>query len=143
MMPTVFASARSLGLDTSVAFLLQWPVSIAALATALWLFFRDASRLGRSFALLCATFLVSPYGFDYDMGALTVAAAMLVGAAAGWTSLVAFTAVAFLPAFVLLLSLLGAPVAPAVLVFALAARVVDVARGQGRIASSGTNVEYR
>jgi hypothetical protein len=143
MMPTVFASARSLGLDTSVAFLLQWPVSIAALATALWLFFRDASRLGRSFALLCATFLVSPYGFDYDMGALTVAAAMLVGAAVGWTSLVAFTAVAFLPAFVLLLSLLGAPVAPAVLVFALAARVVDVARGQGRIASSGTNVEYR
>jgi hypothetical protein len=141
MMPTVFASARTLGLDTSLAFLLQWPVSLAALAAALWLFRRDGTRLGRSFALLCATFLVSPYGFDYDMGALAVAAALLAGAGTGGASFAALTAVAFLPVFVLLLSLLGAPVAPAVLALALVARVRDVARGEGRIASGRANVE--
>jgi hypothetical protein len=132
MMPTAFTAARSLGLDPSLATAVQWPVSIAAVLLATWLFFRDPSRLGRSFALLCATFLVSPYGFDYDMGALAVAAALMIasGTGIGRMSSVVLVPVALLPAAVMPLGLMGAPVAPVVLAVALLARVRDVSRGR-------------
>lgn len=122
MMPTVFAAARTLGLDPSQAAYLQGPVSVAALVAVLWIFRREPSRPGRAFALLCATFLLSPYGFDYDMGALAVVAVLLLtarGAMAGQAASAALALVAMLPAFVLPTSLIGAPVAPLVLAAAL------------------------
>jgi hypothetical protein len=132
MMPTAFTAVRSLGFDPSLAAVVQWPVSIAAALLATWLFVRDRSRLGRSFALLCATFLVSPYGFDYDMGALAVAAALMIasGKGIGRLSSVALIPVALLPATVMPLGLMGAPVAPVVLAVALLARARDVLRGR-------------
>lgn len=57
MMPTVFGSVRSLGADPSFAAMAQWPESIAAGVVVIWLFVKDRSRLGRTFALLCATLL--------------------------------------------------------------------------------------
>jgi hypothetical protein len=121
MMPTVFGALRSLGVDPSLAAAVQWPVSILAVATAVWLFLNDRCRSGRTFALLCATFLVSPYGFDYDMGALAVAAAIILASRSDLdrVSAVTLTAVALLPAFVLPLGSVGAPVAPVVLAAAL------------------------
>jgi hypothetical protein len=126
MMPTVYGAARSLGLDPGQAALLQGPVSIAAAAAAVWLFVQDRSRVGRSFALLCATFLVSPYGFDYDMGALAVGAALLASGKSGSAAGGLIAAVAFLPSFVVLTGVLGAPVAPLVLGLALLWRVREV-----------------
>ena len=132
MMPTAFSAARSLGLDPALAADVQWPVSIAIAIITIWLFFRDGSRLGRSFTLLCATFLVSPYGFDYDMGALAVVAAIIVtsGNGLGRMSSLALTAVALLPALVLPLGLLGAPVAPILLSLALLSRFRDLSQGR-------------
>ncbi len=131
MMPTFFGAARSVGADPALVSVLQWPVSVAAALAALWLFARDGSRIGRSFALLCATLLVSPYGFNYDMGALAVGAALLVAVGRGGWADVAVMLVAFLPAFVLLTGLLGAPVAPVVLAIGLLARLWVVA-AEGR-----------
>lgn len=122
MMPTVFAAARTMGFQPSEATLLQGPVSIAALVAALWLFRRERSRPGRAFALLCTTFLLSPYGFDYDMGALAIVAVLLLsaqGVIAGQAASAALALVALLPAFVLPTSLAGVPVAPLVLTGAL------------------------
>jgi hypothetical protein len=133
MMPTVFGAARSVGADPALVTVLQWPVSVAAALAALWLFARDGSRIGRSFALLCATFLVSPYGFDYDMGALAVGAALLVAVGRGGWADVAVMLVAVLPAFVLLTGLLGAPVAPVVLSLGLLARLWAVAAERRRV----------
>ena len=133
MMPTVFASARILGVDPGVVGWLQVAVSLTALAAALWLFLRDGSRIGRSFALLCATFLVSPYAFDYDMGALTVGAALLAAGGRGGILGSAVWAVAFLPPFVLLAGLSGAPVAPLVLALALLGRLPVVAAERRRM----------
>jgi hypothetical protein len=127
MMPTVFGAMRSLGIESDAAMWVQLPVSLAALAVAFWLFMRDPSRMGRAFALLSATFLVSPYGFDYDMGALAVGAALMIGAGRGWFADLPMIAVAVLPAFVLLTGLLGAPVAPVVVALALLARLIVVA----------------
>jgi hypothetical protein len=142
MMPTVFASARTLGLDTSVAFLLQWPVSLAALVAALWLFRprRFAPRPQLRAAMRDLPRL--PLRIRLRHGGAGRRRGPLAGAGTGWAGLAALTAVAFLPVFVLLLSLLGAPVAPVVLALALAARIRDVARGEGRIASGRTNMEY-
>lgn len=133
MMPTVFGSVRSLGGDPSLAAILQWPVSIAVALAAIWLFFKDQSRLGRGFALLCATFLVSPYGFDYDMGALALAAALMLSlhGKAGRTGLGVLAGLAILPAFVQPLGLAGAPVAPIILAAALWVRVRTVSGGSG------------
>ena len=63
---------------------------------------REPSRPGRAFALLCATFLLSPYGFDYDMGALAVVAVLLLtarGAMAGQAASAALALVAMLIGF--------------------------------------------
>jgi hypothetical protein len=133
MMPTVFGAARSLGVDAGDAMWIQLPVSLAAFGMALWLFMRDPSRMGRAFALLCGTFLVSPYGFDYDMGALAVVGALMVGASRGWLADLTMIVVAVLPAFVLLTGLLGAPVAPVVLALALLARLLVVASDGRRV----------
>jgi hypothetical protein len=133
MMPTAFAAARLLGVDLEYVTVIQLAVSFTAVVATLWLFLRDPSRIGRSFALLCATFLVSPYGFNYDMGALAVGAALLVAVGRGGVADVAVMAVAVLPAFVLLTALLGAPVAPVVLGLALLARVWDVASERRRL----------
>lgn len=131
MMPTVFGSVRSLGADPSFAATAQWTVSIAAGVVAIWLFVKDRSRLGRTFALLCATLLVSPYAFYYDMGALAVAAAVMVVSRTDSDGMgpVTLAAVAVLPAFVLPLSSVGAPVAPVVLAAALWARLKSVSKG--------------
>lgn len=128
MMPTVFASARTIGMDSSVGLMMQWPVSLAAALFACWLFLRDPSPLGRSFALLCATFLVSPYGFDYDMGALAVSAALLVGAPGAMPRSARYlvVAVAVAPAFVVHLGFLAIPITPLLLFAALFSRVAAV-----------------
>ena len=130
MMPTAFAAARSLGADPSLAALLQGPFSVLGIMAAVWLFMKDESRPGRAFVVLCATFVVSPYGFDYDMGALAVAAASMLSAksGAGRFGGVAMLVVALLPAFVLPLGSAGLPVASLLLAAALGTRLHDVLR---------------
>ena len=79
MMPTVFAGLRGLGWSSQQAYLVQWPVSIAAAALAAWVLWKEKDALRRVFCMLCATLLVTPYAFDYDLGAVTVVAAVLAG----------------------------------------------------------------
>lgn len=78
MMPTAFASMRAWGFPADVALLAQVPVTAAALAGVIWLLCHERDPLRRSFTVTCGTFLISPYGFNYDMGALSVCAALLV-----------------------------------------------------------------
>ena len=71
MMPTAFASMRTLGFTPDVAYLVQWPVSIAGAALVFWGWRRQSDPLQRIFTLACGTFVISPYAFNYDMGALS------------------------------------------------------------------------
>jgi hypothetical protein len=115
MMPTVFGSARTFGLDYPAAMAVQWSVTLVAgmlLVRALW---RDNNPLRRSFLVVVGPFLLSPYAFNYDMGALAVVAGTLVISDVHLMSrnarlLVAFTAV--LPALVIWLGRAGIPIAP-------------------------------
>jgi hypothetical protein len=76
-MPTVFASLRMLGLDSGLALALHFVVATAAGVAAWWLLRRVRDPLRRAFVLLAGTLLISPYSFSYDMGALSVTAALI------------------------------------------------------------------
>lgn len=79
MMPTVFGSMRTLGFSPALAGQAQVVVSVCAFAAVLWLLHRERDRLRRAFVVTCGTFLITPYAFNYDMGALCACAALLAG----------------------------------------------------------------
>jgi hypothetical protein len=126
MMPNIFGSLRTLGLESDLALTIQWVVSGIFAGLSLWLLRKETETLPRVCIALCATFLVSPYGFDYDMGALTVAAAVLAGsgALAGSATLL-IAIVASLPAAIRYLGWVSMPITPLILagcLYAIVAR---------------------
>ena len=123
MMPTVFGAARSLGLPPETAYALQWPVSIVTLMAVIWLLRQDRDPLRRIFIFVCGTFLVSPYALNYDMGALAVIAALILGSTEerGHWQLWSIGAIAALPAAVMNLGRAGLPIAPLLLAAGLIA----------------------
>ena len=129
MMPTVFGSMRSLGFSPALAAMVQWPVSLAALAAVSWLLYRESDPLRRIFVITCGTFLITPYAFNYDMGALSVCAALLAGSTSRGKSLaVPMAIVASIPAALTNLGRAGLPCAPLVFAFGLA--VIGIAAGR-------------
>jgi len=85
-MPTVFAFMRMLGAPVAAAYVLHGIVAIAA-AFAIWRVWRRCENCElRGAALMTATFLISPYAFDYDLAWLAFPIAWLVidGLRHGW-----------------------------------------------------------
>jgi hypothetical protein len=124
MMPGTLGSLRTFGLEAQTAMTVQLVVSVAALPVCTWLMFRRRDPLLQMFAALAGTFLISPYAFNYDMGALSVIAALLAirtQAAARTPEAVLIALVAALPALIAQIGRAGAPVAPLVLAFGMVA----------------------
>jgi arabinofuranan 3-O-arabinosyltransferase len=130
MMPTVFASIRTLGFSTEHAYWVQWPISLAAAALVVWSLRRESDPLRRIFVVLCGTFLVSPYAFNYDMGALATVAALLAGSQlfASRAALVTVAVVAGLSGAVMNLGRATMPVAPLVLFAGLVTLALETRR---------------
>jgi len=131
MMPTVFGSVRTLGFSPALAAQLQAPVTIAAALAVLWLLYREREPLRRAFAVTCGTFLLTPYAFNYDMGALCVVAALLAGAepaAAGRLRLLPIALVAAIAAAVTNLGRANLPLTPLILAAGLGALVMAARR---------------
>jgi hypothetical protein len=85
-MPTIFAFARLLGMPVAVAYGLHAIVAVGAMV-AVWHVWRRSADWGlRGAALMSATFLVSPYVFDYDLAWLGFPIAWLasIGIRDGW-----------------------------------------------------------
>lgn len=85
-MPTVFAFLRLLGVPVTGAYIVHGVVAAGA-ALAVWHVWRHCGDWQlRGAALMTATFLVSPYIFDYDMAwlAFPIAWLALVGLRDGW-----------------------------------------------------------
>lgn len=80
MIATPFTAARWAGASLLVAYAVQAVLAVGA-ALLCWRAWRDpgADRLARAALTLALTFLVTPYGYSYDMPAL---AAALIGLAA-------------------------------------------------------------
>jgi hypothetical protein len=130
MMPTVFGSVRTLEFSPAVAAQAQLPVTLAAAATILWLLYRERDPLRRVFTVTCGAFLITPYAFNYDMGALTVAAALLAARRADGDSrfAVPVAMVAMMSAACMNLGRANLPITPLVLAAGLAALVFAARR---------------
>lgn len=134
MMPTVFGSLRQLGVDASQAYVAQSVVSLITLVWLIRFLRRPLGDLERVAAILAATILISPYAFNYDLGALVVVAVLLairlreisLPAACVWLL------VAASPSLIMLLGEAGLPLAP--LLYAAALLVLQ--RSQTRTAAA-------
>jgi arabinofuranan 3-O-arabinosyltransferase len=131
MMPSAFGSIRTLGFTPSTAFAVQAVVSLAALVVLKPLLFTLRDPLERAFAILAGTLLVTPYAFNYDMGAVSVVAACLAlrardehRHAAMWI----YGGLAMLPAVMTPLGLKMLPVSPLILAAAFAVLWVGMRR---------------
>ena len=85
-MPTVFAMARLCGIPTPVAYGLHGIVAVAAAVTVWRVWRRSSDWKLRGAALMSATFLISPYVFDYDLAwlAFPIAWMCVKGIEEGW-----------------------------------------------------------
>lgn len=132
MMPTTFGSMRTLGFSPATAAQAQLPVTIFGLAAVLWLLYRERDGLRRAFTITCGTFLLTPYAFNYDMGALCVCAALLAGRPhepkLGALSRLLIALVAATPAAVMNLGRASVPCTPLILAVGLLTLVVAARR---------------
>jgi alpha-1,2-mannosyltransferase len=138
MMPTVFMNARIAHLPLDIAWALQLAVSLAAVAAVVWTYWRRRDPVLSVALFVTASFLVTPYAFNYDMVVFGWVIALLRErggeplddrlALAVWT----------LPVTAMLLGLLGIPGSAAVLA-AFAGRLLWRLRAgaAGRAAMSG------
>jgi hypothetical protein len=85
-MPSVYVSARLLGMDIQAARILQIAAALAALAAVCAIWRRGAPLVWRSAAVMAALPLVTPYVFDYDLVVLAFVVMWLVDACLkdGW-----------------------------------------------------------
>lgn len=67
MMPTAFMNARIAGLPLEGAWTLQGLMSCAAIAAVVWTFWRQRDPILSTALFVSASFLVTPYAFNYDM----------------------------------------------------------------------------
>ncbi|HEV8330392.1 MAG TPA: glycosyltransferase family 87 protein [Steroidobacteraceae bacterium] len=124
MMPTAFGSARAIGLSPGIATLVQWAASLMGAALVVRLLRCDRDPLHRAFVVACGTFLMTPYAFNYDMGALSVIAAIVASAPPIASQRAAATVMAGIGALAGIVTNLGrsgVPVAPLVLAIGLIA----------------------
>jgi hypothetical protein len=77
-MPSVYVSARLVGLEVTAARFVQAIVALAALAAVCAIWYRGAALAWRGAALIAALPLVTPYVFDYDLVVFVFAVAWLL-----------------------------------------------------------------
>ena len=67
MMPTAFMNMRTAGLGLGIAWTAQILVSVLAIAAVIWTYVQRRDAELATALLLTASFLVTPYAFNYDM----------------------------------------------------------------------------
>lgn len=141
MMPTAFGSMRTLGFSPETAWLVQWPVTVASAVLVVWLLAREREPLRRAFILATGTLLVSPYAFNYDMGAVVVTGALLVASrsVASRPVLLAVGTSAAIASAVMNLGRAGLPLTPLILAASVIGLAVTMASAQEeRVGVPGT-----
>jgi hypothetical protein len=123
MMPTLTPSLFRAGLPDAIVWPLQVGAACAAIAALWWRMPADPRQAG--LAAACATFLVLPYAFIYDMTAVSIASLVLLrraGPGRGWLQSPLLALPAFLlPVVTIPLNGLGVPLAPLIIALMLAA----------------------
>jgi hypothetical protein len=86
LMPSVYIALRTLGFDSVTSYIAHAAIAIAAGALTAWIWFKCARLPLCAAVLVCATLLLPPYLFDYDLTLLAVPIAILAwdGVQHGW-----------------------------------------------------------
>ncbi|NTU49628.1 MAG: DUF2029 domain-containing protein [Desulfobulbaceae bacterium] len=86
-MPSLFAFGRLLGIPVAWAYVIHVVVAVGAAIMVWYVWRRCQERELRGAALMTATFLISPYVFDYDLAwlAFPIAWLALTGQQKGWS----------------------------------------------------------
>ncbi|MFH6781750.1 MULTISPECIES: glycosyltransferase family 87 protein [Methylobacterium] len=141
MMASVFAGARTFGLPTGVAWLLQAVVAVPVLAAAIWAVRRTRDPVQRAGLLAAAVPLLTPYAFNYDLTALAAVLVWRLSAVEPGTQPDRVTVFAWLgPTLTMPLQMMGFAGMPLVLgaLFGVLVREVAVqAPAAGRLAAAG------
>jgi hypothetical protein len=111
MMPTVFMNARIAHVPLDVAWALQIAMSLAAVAAVVWTYWRRRDPVLSVALFVTATFLVTPYAFNYDMVVFGWVIALLREPLDDRLAMAVWT----LPVTAMLLGLFGIPGSAAVL----------------------------
>lgn len=128
MMPTGFMNARMLGAPVPVAWSIQIPFTLLAVAAVVWTFRVRRDPLLSYAVLLTASVVVTPYSFNYDMVVFGWLTAMLWSRFGGTWDRVLLLAVWALPVTMLPLGDQHLPVsAPLMAVFLI--RLLSMLRG--------------
>lgn len=139
MMPTIAPGLFRAGLSDAAVWPIQIAGALAATGALLWRMPADARQAGLAGA--CATFLVLPYAFNYDMTAVSIAALVMLRRAApdgGWAKSPALAACAFLlPVAVMAMNQVVPFLAPIILAAMLAALLAPAPSQDARIAAAG------
>jgi alpha-1,2-mannosyltransferase len=123
MMPTVFMNARIAHLPIDIAWALQIATSLAAVAAVVWTYWRKRDPVLSVALFVTASFLATPYAFNYDMVVFGWVLALLrEEGGTPWDDRLAM-AVWTLPVTAMVLGLFAIPGSAAVLV-AFAARLL-------------------
>jgi len=80
MMPSWYASFRATGIEASLALIIHFVVALPVFVITVLGFYKSRNLKNKSALLVASTFVLLPYVFNYDLGALLV-----------------FTAIVFLP----------------------------------------------
>ncbi|MEO1700736.1 MAG: glycosyltransferase family 87 protein [Pseudomonadota bacterium] len=134
MMPSLIASLRIMGLgsQTAVALYVLWFAIL--IGPVLWLIWKTSDPLQRVFASVCGTFVLTPYSFSYDMGALCAVAVLLALSEIGRPKAsMALALLAALPALILPLSLTHLPFVPLILLSAIVWFILRNAKNTGQL----------
>lgn len=119
MMPTPFMAARILGAEISTGYLVQAVFTLCAIPCVYLAFRKQTDRKLQIAVLAVATFLVTPYAYNYDMTLVSVAVLWALGHATKTGFLpgekLLLVAVWILPLAVMPAGYNGLPVAPLVL----------------------------
>lgn len=118
MMPSIFASLRIFDVNSHTALNVHLIVCGCLFPVILWVLYKEKSELNRIFLTLTGTFILTPYAFLYDMGALVSICALGAISAIDHNrrELIFFLLAGFSCVTVLQLSLLGLPVTPLALI---------------------------
>lgn len=82
-MPSVFVYLRQIGVGMSAAYAVQTAVAMAAIAVTAFVWWRaGATRLAGA-TLVCATLLLTPYTFDYEMAILAIPLSLIAAELVG------------------------------------------------------------
>lgn len=76
MMLSGFIGARNIGIEGGYAWSMHFIFAIPALLATILIFCKIQDSFKRATALIIATFIISPYAFNYDAGVLSVVCAL-------------------------------------------------------------------